>query len=666
MGQCWQFAYDMIEFVDSLDIKDAKLFSAIINTIDRGNNSADITISEDCPLLSGKDLTAVEFFYHCQDSDGSAEDLARSHAAFYTNDEVYVLLVPENGQASERFYIIGHVDIRTTRRCLSGPIAVGCWMKQTTTALEVITDNATSQELSSQTTITVEEVGLTVEPGTTTTTGTVDNGNGTSTTTTTTVVVARDIWERRLTGCIEVETPWMIYPPKHLLNARYLAADSEPVALVVLQDDIDGNWQVLVERPSGETLDLRYTISMDDLHVSAALSDDLGTLYVVESRCPYDSTTATWYRYAWNSLDGEWSLSATGSVIAPPGVTAKSTRHFSVDRQGKLTGYWLAEFDVRTEAYHPPGGWCPNGDIYGIPVTDYSRSWLDYTHFWGGYWDLAGDGAYQYGSYRHSANVLVSGDFAPVREQLREAGSVLVSESEYTWSNDLLSTEWYAGYARSEMAMVHQDTGWSATVGGVLLDGGLYDEGLSYQFSADSSSETRISFPDPNAAGWQTTVFTINFNEYQYRSGSRRLQVTAGGWIDVVDSATVRTPNSMSSVGFEGTSQLPTVIVEWGYPACPIFLDELTAAHGLTESSRTLRQLVHPEAIAIGETTAILRSFSSVDQQSGDTAYGIMTQDGADAAAWRVWRNGVLRTDQVETCCEHPIHQLNAIYWRAQ
>ena len=111
--------YEMIDLENLFDLRDAKLFRGSILSIDQPNNSASIFLNgyNDCAELEGLDLSAVTFFYHCEFSTGTIEDLAQGHKAFDVGDQVYLLYAPENGSTATRLHIIGHYDIRETKKC---------------------------------------------------------------------------------------------------------------------------------------------------------------------------------------------------------------------------------------------------------------------------------------------------------------------------------------------------------------------------------------------------------------------------------------------------------------------------------------------------------------------------------------------------------------------
>lgn len=116
MADCGDHSHQMIEYANLFDLRDMQLLRAEIDAIDRANNTADITFLDACPDYAVS-LADVPFFYHCQYSTGTLEDLANGHNAFSVGDMVYVAHVPENGTTAERMYIVGHVDIRGTRVC---------------------------------------------------------------------------------------------------------------------------------------------------------------------------------------------------------------------------------------------------------------------------------------------------------------------------------------------------------------------------------------------------------------------------------------------------------------------------------------------------------------------------------------------------------------------
>ena len=117
MADCGNSDYQAIEYAGLFDLKGAQVLRAEINTVDPATNTADITLLDECEAYASRDVSEVEFFYHCEDSTGTIEDLARGHLAFKQGDVVYILAIPAQGDVAERFYVVGHVDIRGTERC---------------------------------------------------------------------------------------------------------------------------------------------------------------------------------------------------------------------------------------------------------------------------------------------------------------------------------------------------------------------------------------------------------------------------------------------------------------------------------------------------------------------------------------------------------------------
>jgi hypothetical protein len=117
VANCGEYSHQMIEYRGLFDLKDAQVLRAEIVSIDTEANTAEVTLLDTCEPAAWINLGAVPFFYHCEDSTGTTEDLARGHLAFAVDDMVYLLAAKENGGTPAQAYIIGHVDIRGTERC---------------------------------------------------------------------------------------------------------------------------------------------------------------------------------------------------------------------------------------------------------------------------------------------------------------------------------------------------------------------------------------------------------------------------------------------------------------------------------------------------------------------------------------------------------------------
>lgn len=116
------YTHEQMELSTAYDLRNARVVQAQINSIDAAENCAAITLAGECAELAEKSVEAVKFFYHCENSTGTVEDLARGYKAFKVNDFVIVLWVPASGEMEEQFYIIGHVDKRGTQRCKIGDL----------------------------------------------------------------------------------------------------------------------------------------------------------------------------------------------------------------------------------------------------------------------------------------------------------------------------------------------------------------------------------------------------------------------------------------------------------------------------------------------------------------------------------------------------------------
>lgn len=119
MADCGNYSYQAIEYRGLFDLRDAQIVRAEIDSINSGANTAAVTLLDACDQDDWLNTSAVPFFYHCEHSTGTVEDLAFGYMAFAEGDMVYLLLTKENGEEPAQAYIIGHVDIRNTRRCLA-------------------------------------------------------------------------------------------------------------------------------------------------------------------------------------------------------------------------------------------------------------------------------------------------------------------------------------------------------------------------------------------------------------------------------------------------------------------------------------------------------------------------------------------------------------------
>lgn len=113
--------YELIDYFGLFDLANARVIQAQINSINGEANSASITLSGECADLAAVGTSEVKFFYHCENSTGTLEDLANGYKAFTAGDFVYCLYMPYASDAiPERFFIVGHVDKKGTQRCRTG------------------------------------------------------------------------------------------------------------------------------------------------------------------------------------------------------------------------------------------------------------------------------------------------------------------------------------------------------------------------------------------------------------------------------------------------------------------------------------------------------------------------------------------------------------------
>lgn len=113
-----QTTHELVDLISLFQVKESQLLVSRIISIDTSTKTASIQFVETCPALENVSAINVPFFYHCEYSSGTLEDLEYGYRAFRELDYVYVLYIPASETLAEQMYIIGHFDIRNTRLCL--------------------------------------------------------------------------------------------------------------------------------------------------------------------------------------------------------------------------------------------------------------------------------------------------------------------------------------------------------------------------------------------------------------------------------------------------------------------------------------------------------------------------------------------------------------------
>lgn len=660
-GECVDSAYAMIAMAGKRDFSVAGIHRGVILSIDRANNTAEIIINEDCHDLLGADFSTVPFFYHCQDSDGGEENIANSHRAFVPGDHVYLLHVPGSADMKRRFFIIGHFDIRATKPCLYGPIATGEIRVKTTTIRNIDSIIYSGNVISDSTSSSRVDVQMETPTGTTEDVVVIDNGDGTQTTTITTISVSRERWERRLWGCVSVDDVFLPETPAHLLNARYTDDVNNDVASIVVWSEYDGTWHVLVERSTGDSPFYYSSIpATDDLWVSAALSRDLMHLYLVESRQSGPDRSAGWSRFAWDKYSGSWSLVGSGTVPKPVDLICPN-RH-AVDRDGIVRGFWASETTGRMEQ-DDAGDWCVGNG------RDITREYVDHDPVYGGGWSIM-TGSWVHGYDRGRGIALHSGDLYPVVE-VPVSTTQLATSSEYTWTATMTggdeSTPWSA-YDYTRHQDVLRDTGLRFDLqvgGGQVAITREYGEYLVFAGDCAIHDEQDVS---DGVHLYFSRDTSMTFTAWEHLDGSVSAAVTAGGWVTTYtaggeDVVTDFSPIETSLGPVDHTIDAGSYYMP---PSCPSLLENLLARVMPSEVDR--RDILYP--VALGACYSVDRSFSSVDQESGEVYVGAQVRATPGAASvWRIWHDdgsGLNEvTAEVAACIGRPLEQLAAIYWRA-
>lgn len=139
--------HELIGSAGLLDMRNAEVVRAEIDTINRAENTASITLLDVCESVGELDLANVPFWYHCEKTVGTLEDLERGHAAFKAGDMVFAVRFPEIGEVVDRFFIVGHVGKRGTVKCVSDYIVVSMGASALDSATAFIVFDVSTSEL---------------------------------------------------------------------------------------------------------------------------------------------------------------------------------------------------------------------------------------------------------------------------------------------------------------------------------------------------------------------------------------------------------------------------------------------------------------------------------------------------------------------------------------
>lgn len=585
MAVCGERTYDMIELASLFDLRDSRIVEAQIVSIDSANNTAEVTLISTCAPVSELTLTDVEFFYHCEYSTGTIEDLADGYKAFSVGDDVILIYSPAKGDVTERLYIVGHADIKNVSKCASNIIAIGG------------------------------------EP----------TGAGES--------FYYNLWETILSDCTAPISLFMDHRPMHLLNVRYTYNDVI-ASLITSQDKESADYQVIVDRKGGTPYRHTTTYSASLENVSAAISNDLSTLYVVETW--YISATyrrGTYFKFTFDVQSGVWSQAATGYVPWVAGYNA--TSNYFVDRDGVVSGQLEQNWED-DNTYTSEGGYCSNSSSGNI---EQETAWI-----------CSDDNSYTYSIETGTTSVTTTG-IKPVGASIQNGDIEFLTRqlinNRYVWTYELYShdhTDGSSGWDHYEF-LTNSFIPFSVLFGptdlGIDQNGGLYET---------HTGHTTDSYTAIPPTGYE---YTYNFSmTYDYFAGSRQTDVTVGGWITrsrVGTSAYLNT--DMSGGGFQSGDDGNYFVrqcFDW---------DSVRSSNRVTVAVDS-KTIIYPENL--GEYHTVTDSFYSYDQQSNTSYYGICyAETSTDTPTWRVFKNGVSISNSLPSCLGHPLDELGAIYFRA-
>lgn len=456
------------------------------------------------------------------------------------------------------------------------------------------------------------------------------------------------VWERKLVGCVDPDEIFLDYVPLHLMNMRYIDGDGLVTSLIVMQTDESSRlWQVIVDRVGTDALILDFTPTYSTgFHVSAAMSYDLLTLYVVETYYYGNYSHATAHQYDY--IGEEWVSSISMAIPKPSTIASK--RFYHVDRNGHVRGYWAMDTTATTDSYADDGA-C------SYPTNDPGEAWSSTTHtyntIYGGYWDFS-DQAYHHGQYRCQGVVCYNGDISVINETPENTSSKTVLYDFYDWES-VTAGSFDITFYRSQEKNVNAGVEYTASVAGASYE--TKDSAEYITFSASYVSHQTLN-TSTRVGHYETTK---TFNAFEYYNGYTAINVTPGGWVTRSESATVNDTDMSSEFDefdFDYTGGT------WTTPSCPALYGDITSTDRTTWETVDDNDIIYPENL--GSFFSVQKSFSAYDEESGNFYAGAyVVENSGDDPAWNIFRNGVDITSTVASCIGRSIDDFSAIYWRA-
>lgn len=445
------------------------------------------------------------------------------------------------------------------------------------------------------------------------------------------------LWEWALGGCVAVPAPFLPDHPRHLLNLRYANAGA-PVSLIVFDND-SGDYYVVVDRSGGDVETLTYSApGTGTQRVTAALSQDYNTLYVcVSVAAPY--VHATYYKYTYSS--GSWSLSATGAVPLPPGVSTYGLDHYHVDRNGYIGGrfYYSVSGSWDSDAV----GTCYEGVLYHA-TSQYTETYSDVN---GSLYSIESGTFISSTAKRYGVVVSGSGDVVHVSGVIAAGGYAVVDSDRYVDQTDIMECDGYNNYSEDRRVT------YTISAGGIEITTETTD-GLINSYHVTG---TTYNVVEPGQSQTSYAEEQWNVLSYDIRDGYESVEITPGGWVTRYDNESVTTLSSLSHYQeYEG-------FVSIGCPAINA-TTLVTNSDNRTTTSIESQRTVYPEEI---NYYSILNSFTAWDEVSGQRWYGLQfTETASGDPQWRIYRNGVVVTSSIESCLGVDIGELDGLYWRAK
>lgn len=455
-----------------------------------------------------------------------------------------------------------------------------------------------------------------------------------------------DPWEEYLASCERVPNRLENFPqrPLDLTQVRYMH-EGRPISLmhykfIIAEGDAANQKVMIAARVFKDGNNFVKTFSADNnAVVSAALSYDFNTLYIVVSSLPPPSyeREASWEKHVWDKTANKWSMVAISSMD----MRDRSERPMTVSRDGTIGGAFETELTTYSELNQS------EGSCIGVDGHVYDRRW---NHQGSSFIGENENYSIEHLEYR-SGKIYVGfsitgGDFAPIK--VGSFASRGDNGNDFSFEFYNLGDGVYWEEVLEETFQYNTMNEYKNLTMGSLSFERLFN-GIEYHSNVHWEMNNRGNLP--TSPYWHEGYNRVEY--YTEKDGYRNLTVL-GGWIIVTEIFTDRILDSYETI-YNGPGQV--------FQECPANGDlvlDFTSPTDPYPETNTYKS-VHPIVL---EPYVFSHTFLSHDQESGDTYCGALIMDDVDGDPyWRVWKNGGEITGIMHQCVNMDPNEFSGIYF---